>query len=441
MKGNLINFFLIFTLVNLSFSSTLLSTNLISEVQIGKSYSLWSSNEHSWNVTWDVGYRANSLGIDSQGNILLIISNFFEYFIVKLNGSGVELWNESFSSAFCYLDSWMAYDISIDSLDNIYTVGYWEDYMHIIRYHLLLIKYDSFGNEEWYQRWNSGEDTKGVGVAIDSMDNIYVVGENFSYTGIQSDIFLVKYDCNGNNIWNCSWGGKNNELVSEIAVDSSDNVYILGATESFGMGENDLFLLKYNSSGELQWWRIWGRNLSDYGEDIIVDSSDSIYICASSEISDYPNYEMESILLKYDTSGNLLLNKTLKRFGYFSLANDELDQIYISGYDEIFHGDGTDMCLTKFNGSETMEWESFWGTIGTDRCYDIKLDSTNNIYLAGSSNGKAILLKNPENKTEGYYIPEEQNGRFITFGFYFSLFTIMGFLYVISARILKKEIN
>ena len=97
------------------------------------------------------------------------------------------------------------------------------------------------------------------------------------------------------------------------------------------------------------------------------------------------------------------------------------------------------MCLTKFNGSESMEWELFWGTIGADRCYDIKLDSTNNIYLAGSSKGKGILLKNPENKTEGYYIPEEQDGRFITFGFHFSLFTVIGLVYIISVITLKKR--
>lgn len=79
-----------------------------------------------------------------------------------------------------------------------------------------------------------------------SLDNVYIMGETNSFGEGVTDLFLVKYDSSGVKQWNITWGGTNLESGFEVAVDSSNNVYIVGRTASYGAGGYDILLLKYS---------------------------------------------------------------------------------------------------------------------------------------------------------------------------------------------------
>ncbi|KKK92161.1 hypothetical protein LCGC14_2705720, partial [marine sediment metagenome] len=81
-----------------------------------------------------------------------------------------------------------------------------------------------------------GNGDYGRGVAVDSSDNVYVAGGTDSFGAGQDDIFLVKYDSSGVHQWNLTWGGITEDYSMGVAVDSSDNVYVAGITNSFGEG-------------------------------------------------------------------------------------------------------------------------------------------------------------------------------------------------------------
>lgn len=78
--------------------------------------------------------------------------------------------------------------------------------------------------------------------------------------------------------WDLTWGGISPDYGRGVAVDSYDNVYLAGRTESFGAGSYDMVLVKYDSSGVQQWNRIWGGSGWDSGYGVAVDSSDSVYL-------------------------------------------------------------------------------------------------------------------------------------------------------------------
>ena len=112
------------------------------------------------------------------------------------------------------------------------------------------------------QQLGTSSDDRGYGVTVDSSNNIYVTG--YTNGGLdgntnsgESDIFLVKYNSSGTKQWTKQLGTSSRDSGSGVTVDSSDNLYVTGETGggldvNTNSGSNDIFLVKYNSSGVKQ---------------------------------------------------------------------------------------------------------------------------------------------------------------------------------------------
>ena len=115
-------------------------------------------------------------------------------------------------------------------------------------------------------------------LVLDSSDNIYVA----SYTNTSGaggyDVWLLKYDPNFNLYWNVTIGGIGDDQADGINIDSIGNIIVTGYTESEGAGGTDVWTVKYDSDGNYLWNATIGGAGADYGLDILTDSSDNIYI-------------------------------------------------------------------------------------------------------------------------------------------------------------------
>ena len=156
----------------------------------------------------------------------------------------------------------------------------------------------------------------GQGVAVDSSENVYVTGStNGALIGANAggyDIFLTKYNSSGTQHWIRQIGTSSSDSASGVAVDSSGNVYVTGRTYGALTGANagsgDIFLTKYNSSGDQQWIKQIGTSGDDKGLGVDVDSADGVYVTGytSGAFSGFINTGHKDVfLLKYDTDGNL----------------------------------------------------------------------------------------------------------------------------------------
>ncbi|GAI98748.1 unnamed protein product [marine sediment metagenome] len=113
-------------------------------------------------------------------------------------------------------------------------------------------------NEYWSKTWGTAGNEWASSIAVDSMDNIYI-GSYTNYTENGTyDTCLIKYNNSGIYEWNQTWGGEWDENALDMAIDSSDNIYLTGYTMSYGTGLFDIFLLKYNNSGQLEWFETYG---------------------------------------------------------------------------------------------------------------------------------------------------------------------------------------
>ncbi|MFW9894568.1 MAG: hypothetical protein ACFFD7_02050 [Candidatus Thorarchaeota archaeon] len=438
MKQKSIAILYIGLILDVSFLNVILLTNINTKDNVLQKFRPTSSNNYSWNRTWDYG-GVEGMGVDSQNNIILVAPCCYGNFkIIKVNSSGDELWSESYSRPTRGYDDWFAMDLALDSQDNIYVVGFQMNWWEGVRTDFLLTKFNSSGYQEWDIVWdynmisNPELETEGSSIIIDSTDNIYVGINTYSNENI-----LAKYDTAGNQIWNSSRDNQN-ETISKLAVDSLNNIYMSGSELNY---DQDMFLLKFNSSGALQWKQTWGSNHTDYSPGLLIDASDNIYMSGHSwlwfEASDWS--ELRAYLMKINTSGHLQLNKSLGTHNYGGLAEDCIGNIYIVGADRIYPTDGVDICLAKFNQSETIEWEIFWGGKGREEAVHVEVDSNDNLYVAGSTydsttGTQTLLIKNPTNKTA----PVVQKN-IIDFSFSFLVFTIASIIFIMIIRFLKGK--
>jgi len=350
--------------------------------------------EYLWNITWggnDDDYGSD-IAFDSAEYIY--ITGFTESFgagdadiiLVKYNRLGEQQWNTTWGGSYSEQASCNA----IDSLNNIYLAGFTHSF-GAGSGDMFLVKYDSSGVKQWNTTWGGSDGDLATAIALDSSDNIYLAGFTSSFEVGGWDIILVKYNSLGEQQWNTTWGGDNNDYGYAVALDSSDNIYLAGETRSSGAGHTDIVLVKYNSLGEQQWNTTWGGGFSHHCATIALDSLDNIYLAGFTHSFGVEDYDM--FLVKYNNLGEQQWNSTWggNDDDYGSdIAFDSAEYIYITGFTESFGAGGTDIILVKYNSLGEQQWNTTWGGSGEDMAISIAIDSLNNIFLGGYTSSFGI---------------------------------------------------
>jgi hypothetical protein len=150
------------------------------------------------------------------------------------------------------------------------------------------------GNYVWAQRFGDNGGDKGRGVAVDSSDNVVLVGQFGGMVdfggGVRNsaggvDIIVAKYTLMGGHVWSSRFGGTAYETPNAVAVDSSDNVYVTGEMQStinFGGGDLvpnviDVFVLRLTAGGVYSWAKRFGGGAIDGGNAIAIDGT-NVYV-------------------------------------------------------------------------------------------------------------------------------------------------------------------
>jgi photosystem II stability/assembly factor-like uncharacterized protein len=137
-----------------------------------------------------------------------------------------------------------------------------------------LIKLDTLGNIIWAKYYQGYIEDWGRDLIETPDGGFLLVGETKSYgLGGSQDIFLVKTDMSGNVEWAKAYGGIGSELVHCVISTSNSKYVISGSTTSYGFGSSDAFLMKTDLIGNIEWFHTYGGYTSDNGYDV-VESTD-----------------------------------------------------------------------------------------------------------------------------------------------------------------------
>jgi parallel beta-helix repeat protein len=136
-------------------------------------------------------------------------------------------------------------------------------------YDFLLVKTDSDGNMEWNCSYGGVSDEWAYSL-IQTADGGYVIaGYTFSNGAGASDVWLVKTDVSGNMVWNKTYGGMDHDFASCIVQTYDGGYAVAGSTESFGAGNNDFWVFKTDSAGNMVWNKTFGGSNVDVARSMI----------------------------------------------------------------------------------------------------------------------------------------------------------------------------
>jgi hypothetical protein len=308
-----------------------------------------SSGSKVWNFTLGQGDYTGDYGlgvaVDPEGNIYITGKMSYENgFLGKYDSSGTQLWNASWN----YSNYTIASKVAIDPMGNVYVMGSILNYSNS-NVDIFLTKYDSSGMFQWNSIWGSSASEMGNGLAIDSLGNIYISGYTGNNTMASVDAFLVKFDDSGTPFWNVTWGGPDADVGTRVVVDSAGNAYITGFTNNSITASYDAFLVKYTPLGMQLWNVTWGGIGDDRGSGAALDTAGDIYITGST--SSFGAEQNDVLLIKYNSSGILLWNMTwggANNDVASAVALDSAGNVYITGSTDSFGSGGRDMLLVKF---------------------------------------------------------------------------------------------
>ncbi|MBI5492870.1 MAG: hypothetical protein HY893_08065 [Deltaproteobacteria bacterium] len=251
-------------------------------------------------------------------------------------------------------------------------------------YDVWIIKTDQGGNELWNRTYG--------GVAADfarsiqnTSDGGYIVaGATRSYGAGHRDVWLIKIAADGVEQWDRTYGGADWDYGRSVRQTSDGGYIVAGYTASYGAGSDDVYLIKTDAAGNASWTRTFGGFYRDYGFYVKQTSDGGYVITGETDRTGAMDYDLW--LIKTDAEGNRLWDRTFGGPGEDrGRAVEELpgSGFIIAGYTSSYGNGGADYWLIRTDALGNKLWDRTFGGPGEDLARSLVLTSDGGYLLTG----------------------------------------------------------
>jgi hypothetical protein len=253
---------------------------------IGGSDAWLIKTDASGNKVWDKTFGGpssewgNSVQQTSDGGYILAGmttsygAGLGDVWLVKTDASGNKVWDRTLGGA----NSEEAYSVQQTS-DGGYAIAGRTECHYVDVYDVWLVKTDASGSRVWDETFGETDDDVGRSVQQTSDGGYILAGRTHSYGAGGSDVWLIRTDASGNEVWDTTFGGAYGDEGNSVQQTSDGGYVIAGSTKSYGAGDYDVWLIKTDASGN----RVWDQTLGGLGSDggnSVQQTSDGGFIIA-----------------------------------------------------------------------------------------------------------------------------------------------------------------
>jgi hypothetical protein len=259
---------------------------------------------------------------------------------------------------------------------------------------IYVVKIDSAGNYEWTETIGGIENdvgnaialTKDGGYAITGSTNSYGLG-NSTFDSTSNDVYLLKLNSEGSLLWSKTIGGGKDDEGFSIVQTKDAGYAITGETNSFGMGGYDVYVIKVDSTGNLQWTKTIGGGNNDIGNSII-QSRDGGYAITGVTYSFNDTTNGDVYAMKLDSSGNLQWTQTIGGTSAdegFTIAQATNGNYVITGNTSSFGSGGTNIYFIELDSTGNLVNTKTIGGIGNVSAASMVKTRAGGFAIAGNS--------------------------------------------------------
>jgi hypothetical protein len=271
-----------------------------------------------------------------------------------------------------------------------------------MRSNAFVLKTGPTGSEQWNKTFGGTfSDNRAVSVLQTSDGGHLIAGSTSACrNNCPDDVWLIKMNAQGQEQWNLTLGGTDNEEV-EFVQQTADGGYILiGNTNSYYIGAFEIWFVKVDSNGNMQWNNTFGGTGQDKAYS--VNQVPGGYIIAGYTGSSSAG-DAEFWLVKTDTKGEVQWNNTFRGIIWYDGA-DSIQQTHDGGYiiaggTQSFGAGHTDFFLVKTDSNGTEQWYRTFGGVSHELYPSIRLSPDGGYILGGvtlSFDGRYWLIKTDE---------------------------------------------
>ena len=305
----------------------------------------------------------------------------YDVYLIRTDAKGDTIWTRTYGGS----SNDYGYSVTQTS-DSGYIISGWTESFGVGWYDVYLVRTNSVGDTMWTRTYGGSDRDWGHSVAQTSDGGYIIAGWTHSFGLGEDDVYLIKTDADGDTIWTRTYGGSACDRGKSVEQTSDGGYIVVGYTESFGIGSSDVYLIKINPEGDILWTCTYGGSDSDWGRSV-AQISDGGYIIAGRTYS-FGAGEDDVYLIRTDADGDTIWTHTYGGSIYDhgrSVAQISDGGYIITGRTYSFGAGEWDVYLIRTDADGDSIWTCTYGGSGRDEGRSVDQTSDGGYIITGGT--------------------------------------------------------